>query len=68
MEQPFLRFAHGEAIDMLRDSVRGFAAKEVATAGLARAGVENRAPVPAKSGALYSSIASTAATSCSLLG
>ena len=30
MDQPFLRFAHGEAIDMLRDSVRSFAAKEIA--------------------------------------
>ena len=30
MDQPFLRFAHGESIDMLRDSVRSFAAKEIA--------------------------------------
>jgi isovaleryl-CoA dehydrogenase len=26
----YLRFDHGEAIDMLRDSVRNFAAKEIA--------------------------------------
>jgi|GEM_PF-6067763 len=30
MEYPFLRFAHGETIDLLRDSVRDFAAKEIA--------------------------------------
>jgi isovaleryl-CoA dehydrogenase len=30
MEMPLLRFAHGETIDMLRDSVRDFAAKEIA--------------------------------------
>ena len=30
MDQPFLRFAHGESIDMLRDSVRSFAAEEIA--------------------------------------
>ena len=30
MEFPALRFDHGEAIGMLRDSVRGFAAKEIA--------------------------------------
>jgi len=29
-ELPFLRFAHGEALDMLRASVRDFAAKEIA--------------------------------------
>ncbi|MDA0225341.1 MAG: isovaleryl-CoA dehydrogenase [Proteobacteria bacterium] len=29
-ELPFLRFAHGESIDMLRASVREFAAKEIA--------------------------------------
>jgi isovaleryl-CoA dehydrogenase len=30
MDYPFLRFEHGEAIDLLRDSVRDFAAKEIA--------------------------------------
>jgi len=30
MELPLLRFAHGETIDMLRESVRDFAAKEIA--------------------------------------
>jgi isovaleryl-CoA dehydrogenase len=30
MEMPLLRFAHGETIDMLRESVRDFAAKEIA--------------------------------------
>jgi len=30
MELPFLRFEHGETIDMLRASVRDFAAKEIA--------------------------------------
>jgi isovaleryl-CoA dehydrogenase len=30
MEFPFLRFEHGESIDMLRASVRDFAAKEIA--------------------------------------
>ncbi len=30
MDYPFLRFDHGETIDLLRDSVRGFAAKEIA--------------------------------------
>ena len=30
MEYPFLRFEHGDSIDMLRDSVRAFAAKEIA--------------------------------------
>ena len=30
MELPFLRFDHGETIDMLRASVRGFVAKEIA--------------------------------------
>ena len=30
MEYPFLRFDHGEAIDMLRASVREFAAREIA--------------------------------------
>ena len=30
MDFPFLRFAHGETIDMLRASVRDFAAKEIA--------------------------------------
>jgi isovaleryl-CoA dehydrogenase len=30
MESSFLRFEHGESIDMLRASVRGFAAKEIA--------------------------------------
>jgi isovaleryl-CoA dehydrogenase len=30
MELPFLRFAHGETIDMLRATVREFAAKEIA--------------------------------------
>jgi isovaleryl-CoA dehydrogenase len=30
MEYPFLRFAHGETIDLLRDSVRNFAAREIA--------------------------------------
>lgn len=30
MEYPFLRFAHGETIEMLRASVRAFAAKEIA--------------------------------------
>ncbi|MCC6210034.1 MAG: isovaleryl-CoA dehydrogenase [Burkholderiales bacterium] len=30
MDTPFLRFAHGETIDLLRDSVRDFAAKEIA--------------------------------------
>jgi isovaleryl-CoA dehydrogenase len=30
MEHPFLRFAHGETIDMLRASVRDFAAHEIA--------------------------------------
>jgi isovaleryl-CoA dehydrogenase len=30
MDYPFLRFEHGEAIDMLRASVRDFAAKEIA--------------------------------------
>ena len=29
MEYPFLRFAHGETIDLLRDSVRDFAAREI---------------------------------------
>ena len=30
MEYPFLRFEHGETIEMLRATVRGFAAKEIA--------------------------------------
>jgi isovaleryl-CoA dehydrogenase len=30
MEYPFLRFAHGETIDLLRDSVRDFATREIA--------------------------------------
>ena len=30
MESSFLRFEHGESVDMLRASVRGFAAKEIA--------------------------------------
>jgi isovaleryl-CoA dehydrogenase len=30
MELPFLRFAHGETVDMLRAAVREFAAKEIA--------------------------------------
>src|SRR5438067_869719 len=30
MELPFLRFEHGDTIEMLRDSVRGFAQKEIA--------------------------------------
>ena len=30
MEYPFLRFAHGETIDMLRETVRDFAAREIA--------------------------------------
>jgi isovaleryl-CoA dehydrogenase len=30
MELPFLRFAHGETIDMLRHTVRDFAAREIA--------------------------------------
>ena len=30
MEYPFLRFEHGETIDMLRASVQDFAAKEIA--------------------------------------
>ena len=30
MEMPLLRFAHGETIDMLRESVRDFAAQEIA--------------------------------------
>ena len=30
MEYPFLRFDHGETIDMLRASVQDFAAKEIA--------------------------------------
>jgi isovaleryl-CoA dehydrogenase len=30
MEMPLLRFAHGETIDMLRESVRDFATKEIA--------------------------------------
>ena len=30
MEYSFLRFAHGETIDLLRDSVRDFAAAEIA--------------------------------------
>src|SRR5574341_2655080 len=30
MEYPFLRFAHGETIDMLRATVREFALKEIA--------------------------------------
>ena len=30
MEMPFLRFAHGESIDMLREAVRDFAAQEIA--------------------------------------
>jgi isovaleryl-CoA dehydrogenase len=30
LEYPYLRFEHGENIDMLRASVRGFAAKEIA--------------------------------------
>jgi len=30
MEYPFLRFAHGETIDLLRDAVRDFAAREIA--------------------------------------
>jgi len=30
MEFPFLRFAHGETIDMLRETVRDFAQKEIA--------------------------------------
>ena len=30
MDYPFLRFGHGETIDLLRESVRDFAAKEIA--------------------------------------
>lgn len=30
MDYPTLNFAHGETIDMLRDSVRSFAADEIA--------------------------------------
>jgi isovaleryl-CoA dehydrogenase len=30
MDYPFLRFEHGESIDLLRDSIRDFAAKEIA--------------------------------------
>ena len=30
MEYPSLNFAHGETIDMLRESIRGFAAAEIA--------------------------------------